>query len=153
MTVTLAIDRTGGTPADVSVPKIAEADFMRLGTEMLPNGSRTTYTVATGDTTYPTKIVVQTKLDPNGNGGSGQKSATISIQTWARATDDVTGEVLVKPCNSMLAVNLPADLPVEVEDVLALIENVFSLTYATLSTKVPVTTRLSALMFQVSDVF
>lgn len=153
MATVVSIDRAGGTPADVSIDKLDEATFQLLSTDVLPNGAtRSTYTVASGDPRYPTTITIQTKLDKNGNKGRGVQSATFALNSWARVeVDSVISDIA--PINAALSINIPVGVALEIADIRQYIENLYALTYATLSTNEPVNDRLSAsVLFGVTQV-
>lgn len=154
MATVYSIDHVGGTEADVSVAKLSETSFRDKGTEVLPNGARrTTATIAEGDDIHRATVVSQTIDNPKGLGGKGQRSFTLSFNTWARVTvDDVLSDI--QPVSLMLAVNLPSSVSVEIADVRQALENLYGLTYTTLTVKEPDNERLSAAcLFGVSDIF
>jgi len=136
MTTTISIDRVGGTPADVSISKLSEASFAAQGTEVVPGGYKTIYTIASGDQAHPTTLVVQSKLDPKGNGGKGTRSALFALNSWARVDVDGTVES-IEPVSSVLSINVPMNTQLEVADLRDMLENLYSATYATLDTKEP----------------
>lgn len=144
MTTTNTIDRVGGTASDISILKIDEAIVEELATEVLktPVGARTTFNVNSGDPRYPTSIVAQVKPDPKGNGGGGIRNCLLAINTFARTeTDGVIDKI--RPISVVLSASIPMDAAVDVADLHDLLENLFSLTYTTVTTKEGDDNRLS----------
>lgn len=153
MTTTNSIDNVGGTDSAVNIKKIDESTLHQVITEAMSNGAtRTTYKIATGDPLFPLTVGVQHKLDPKGLGGHGQRSTSFTINTWARSVTD-TDDPIVGAVNAMLVVNLPADVPMDVDDVRILLENLYSLTYASVTSSEPESNRLAATsLFGLTDV-
>jgi hypothetical protein len=146
MTVTYTIRQVGGTYADYTMPKLSESSFIETQIVDLPNGgSRRTYKIGSGDNTTPATFVVQSKPNENGNGGTGTNNVLIAFNTYADATDSVTGEILTSPISAVLTINVPLTFPIEVADLRNLVENLYAFTYDTLTSKVPDTARLSKL--------
>jgi len=144
MSLTYTIDRIGGTPADVSVEALTQADFVLVRTETVPNGTRSTYAVASGDPSHPTTLVIQSTMNPKGNGGQGVRSATFALNSWSRvASSDASVADVLSPVSAVIAFNLPADIPLEIADVRNLVQNLYALTWSTLTSKVPDNVRLA----------
>lgn len=136
--------RLGGTPADYSMSKLDESTLKLKSSDPVPGGQKTTYIVATDDQTHPTTFVIQAKADPKGQGGKGVNALMIALNSWARMTiDGVVSDV--QPISCVLTINMPASLPVETADVRLLMENCYSLTYASLNAKIPESARLAGM--------
>lgn len=152
MTTTYTLDRVGGVAADYAMKKLSEADFSRQKTEPTDSGQKTTYTVASGDGNLPTTVVINSKLSPNAFNGAGQRSSTIALNSFARASDGVNADKTAA-ISCALHINVPTSLPVEVDDIRDMIENLFAITYDTLTAKEPDTVRLSKLtLFGVTEI-
>lgn len=154
MTTTYPILRVGGTATDVSILKLSEALFTLVKEEVIsPLITKSTYTIASGDQSTPTTVVVQCKKDPKGNGGRGVISTTFAFNTFVQRFDD---SVLVysEPVSAVLAVNLPANVPMVASTIVDMLENLYSLWYTTITTKEPDTDRISkTMLFGVSRAF
>jgi hypothetical protein len=149
-----SIDRTGGSASDVSILKLAESDFVESQNEALPEGgSRTTYKISTGDSRYPSTVVVQVKPNSKGNGGKGVRACLLALNTWARSETDGIIDV-IEPINAVLSFSVPMNVPLDVADIHDLYENLISLGYETVTAKEGDDVRLSALLlFGLTKVF
>jgi len=144
MTIVYSILRTGGSTDSVNVAKIAESDLTLTGTTDLKNGGkRSMYKIANGTGLYPTTIASQVK--PAADGLS--NVVLLAINSWACAADGVTGVNTYRPISAVLTISVPLDVPIEPEDIMIMIENLFSLTYHSVAAGVPASTRISQMGF------
>lgn len=142
---TASIDRVGGTAVDYSIQEFDESTFVRLPDEALASGGvRSSYSIATGDGNKPTIISFTTKSDRNGNAGKGVRTLTIGLSSYARYVDDAS-VTFTEPITMALHMNVPTNIPVEEADLRVMAENLYSLSYSTLTSKEPDTVRLSKL--------
>jgi len=143
---TYSIDQMSGTPADYSMQKISEASFAKKRTEVIPGGQKTIYVLATSDDGHEVSLVIQSKLDKNGNGGRGVRTSLIALNSWARTVVTDKPDV-VDPISTVLTINLPVGAGVEVADLRSMVEVLYSSTYSTLTSKLPDTAHLTALAY------
>jgi len=154
MTTTNSLDRIGGTATDVSVLKLTEADLLHVQTDALPNGgAKSIYTMNSGDPRYPTTVVAQVKPDPRGNAGKGVRSCLLALNTWARTETDGIVDI-ISPISAVLSFSIPMDVAIDIADLHDMVEDLFSLTYSTITSKEGDTSRISSLLlFGISEVF
>lgn len=144
--------RCTGSTGSYTIEKLSETAVVLQSVEALPNGSRATYVVASGDETHPTTIVFVTKVDPNANKAKGTRTCTVAVNSWAHATYD-DGSEAHEPFSMAIHVNMPSNLRVEVADVQSAVEILFSLLYGSLTAGDPDTDRLSKLaLFGIPDI-
>jgi len=154
MTTTNTIDRVGGSASDISILKLSEAIFDEKATEVLkPFGSKTTYTLSSGDSRYPTTIVVQVKPDNSGNGGKGVRNCLLALNTFARTeTDGLIDQI--DPISVVLSASIPMNAALDAADLHDILEDLFSLTYSTVTTKEGDNDRITAwLLFGLTRLF
>jgi len=145
MTTTYSIDAMSGTGADVSMEKLADASFAEQITEVIPNGQRTTYLLPTSDDKHQVRLVIQSKLDKNGNGGQGVRTALIALNSWVRVQNTDQKDEL-SPISTVLTINFPIGTGLPAAFVRSQLEILYSTTFSTLTTKEPDNNRLTSLV-------
>lgn len=150
---TASIDRIGGSAVDYSIKEFDESTFAKLPPEVLPSGGvRQAYSIATGDGNKPTIASFATKNDRAGNAGKGVRTTTVGLSSYARYVDDAS-VTTTEPITGALHLNVPTNIPIDEADLRDFCENLYSLTYSTLTSKEPDTVRLSKLaLFGVTEV-
>jgi hypothetical protein len=147
MTVTNDIDHIVATLEDVS---IETADKSAMTLHRTENDEKTgenssVYILPSGDITYPATVTYRSSL--NKRGGAPTRRISVTLSTWARSTDSVTGEVIVKPMSGTISMNIPTEIQVDLADVMQFLGNLFSFCYLSVTTKVRSTTWLALLLF------
>lgn len=150
MSTTYSIDRIGGTPADVSVPILDKSTLKPVSLDtpsVSANEISSTYTIESGDQSLPTYVKVATALDISKLGKSGLIRSYWDLSSYARASDGVNPDD-VAPISARTTILVPGGLVVEAADISTLLLNLFSLSFTSLSSKVPSTDLVTALMFR-----
>jgi hypothetical protein len=152
MTHTLSIDRVNDTAAAVDVPQLDQTDIglVSVDRDTSKGSVEAVYTIPTGDSNYPTTIVVRHAVDPKDRNATARN--LIAINSFARDYDDVTGEEIVKPISAVLTLQLPS-IQLEAADIAVLVGNLYGLSFNTLTSQVPDTDVLSKLLFGQVEVF
>lgn len=132
MPITYTIDHISSSTESVLVETAPKSEMVSQGTVVDPKtGAKTTsYSLASGDSAYPG--VVEYRVEAQNRGGFPILRVSMTFKTWA-TSDDGLGTVVKRPLVSTFAVNLPADLTIELADFDDLIGNVFSFLYASQS--------------------
>lgn len=133
MPITYTIDYIEGitVPSDV-FPLTTDAlnNIAELTPTVTKDGENvSSYVIANGDTAYPTTMFIRSGLQKRATGFI--RHIAMTINGWASSTDDVSGEVVKKPVGFTLSFNVPADLRVEPDDLLLLVQGFVSLTLMT----------------------
>lgn len=150
MTTVYSIDNVVATDVDVAVPQLDQDTFKLVSaiTDLKTGVSITTFTIPTGDPTYPLRVTVRTEKPAKTDA---VRRSSITLASWARTVvDDVV--VSVKPITATIALNVPAG-GLEMADVSDFMGNLYGLTFGSLNTKVPAVDHLSSLMFGITDLF
>lgn len=153
MTIIYSIDNVSASADAVAVPQLNQASLKLKGTLVNPaDGSFvSTYTLPTGDPTYPLTVVVRTSMVPKG-GVPGVRRSSITINTWARIVED--GEVLsVEPVSFVWAMNTPG-IAMEAGDLMGASGNLFGLLFPSVDVSdVPSSAHLSSLLFGLTELY
>lgn len=152
MTITYSIDHLSTSVEDVSVEVAAKSEMTLQSTDVDPKTGEvvSTYVLASGDNSYPATVVYRSSVQNRSNGAIRRMSMTFS--TWATASDSVTSTDTKKPLVITVAINVPADMTVEVADLDDLIGNAFSFLYASVTAKARSTSWLQKLLYGVPQV-
>lgn len=153
MAHTYSIDRVSTTTQAVNVPYLTQANFRLISTVHDPaNGIvESRYSIPTGDPTYPTIIVVRYAKNPKDKTGASR--TLTAINTFARDVDGTGAlEDVVKPISASTSIVMPS-MTLEAADISALLGNLYSLTFNSLTAQVPDTAVVSDLMFGLTEVF
>lgn len=152
MTITYSIDHLSTTVEDVSVEVAAKSEMTLQSTDVDPKTGEvvSTYVLASGDNSYPATVTFRSSVQNRSSGAIRRMSMTFS--TWATASDSVTATDTKKPLVATFAMNVPADMTVEVADLDDLIGNCFSFLYASVTTKVRSTSWLQKLLYGIPQV-
>lgn len=144
MSHTLTIDGLGGTAADVSVYQLDQSTLVELATTRDPDGSISTqYLVPGVDANYPVILTVRNFRDAKKP--DSLRRAALSLSAWARDVDSVSGLTILKPITITTTIYIPG-MSVETVDVLTGVENLFGLFFHTLTSKVPDTLAMAAII-------
>jgi len=151
MSLTYTIDHAVSTVEDVSVQVANKAALALIKTADDGNGGVTSeYAINTGDPTYPAMVTYRSAVvTPKGKPSYRRISVTMS--SWARVADSVTGLDKVAPIQGTISVNVPLDFSVEVADLNEFVGNLYSFTYPSVTTKLRATGTLSKLLFGISQ--
>lgn len=143
MTITYDILRVGGDTSAVNVLKLTESGLTFIDTESTKGGrgKRSVYKIATGDAQHETTVVAQQTLSEDGL----TRNVLVAVNTWAHKIDSVSGEETYRRISGTQTFSIPLDVGVEVDDLMYLAMNVWSLLYPSVSAGAPATTRLSQL--------
>jgi hypothetical protein len=151
MSLTYTIDHAVATVEDVSVEVADKASLALQSTiEDTAGGVVSTYVINAGDPTYPATVVYRSALVlPKGK--PPYRRASVTLNSWARVADSVTGLDKLSPIQATISINIPQEFPVELADLNVFLGNLYSFTYPSVSTKLRATTTLSKLMFGISQ--
>jgi len=153
MSHTYTIPGTGGSGADVTVEALDQTHVKWRKTERSADGATVaTFIVDTSDPQEEILIVVRMKDIPGKNGAPTTRQSTITLNTWAHDADSVTGEVVSNPISAGIFLNVPL-MGLEVADLAVMVRNVFSLTYSTLTSKVPDTGIISKFILSLPKLY
>lgn len=152
MTVTYSLDHVIATTESVNVEVAEKSAFALQRTVIDPkNGeTSTSYILSSGDTSYPAVATYRSSIDERKTGAIRRISVTLA--TWARSVDSVSGEDKAVPILGTISLNVPQAMQVELADFDDLVGNLFSLLYPSVSAGVRSTTFLSKLLFGISQV-
>lgn len=128
---------TGGTPADVAVEPIDQSHLKWRGTEKLQDGTTiATFVLDTSDSQEEVLVTVRMKDIPGKGTRPTVRQSTITLYAWAHDVDSVSGVIFSNPVTGGFFLNIPI-MGLEVADLSIMAKNIFSLTYTTLTSKVP----------------
>lgn len=132
MSLSSEIANVSTTTTDVAVARIANANFVLVGSFSDPKTgvNQNTYRLAAGDSRYPLQLIM--KVQDQG----GQRRCSANISTYVKVDDSVSGVSDYYPINSLFAFNVPQAL-VDTADLGAFLSNVFGTLLGTVTTKVP----------------
>jgi hypothetical protein len=152
MSHTLSIDRVDTTTTSVDVEGIDQSNLILLSNSTDPKTGATIsrYTLADGDPQYPTYVDIKNQVDPRD--AEGIRRTSITLRTWSRDLDSVSGLEVIKPISVVIAMNLPA-MNLEVADVDQLLANAYSLTYGTVTMGARSVDLLNQLIFGLTQLY
>lgn len=152
MAITYSLDHTNSSTESVAVEVAEKSDMVLQGTttDQKTGESVSTYVIATGDNSHPATVVYRNGLQ-NRSGGQIRR-VSITLSTWARSSDSVTGDVVVKPITATVSFNIPADMVIETADFDDFIGNMFSFLYLSVSAGARDTTWIAKLLYGVPQV-
>lgn len=152
MTITYSLDHVASSVEDVSVEVAAKSEMTLQSTSTDPKTGETSsvYSLASGDNAYLAIVTYRNSVQ-NLNKGSVRKMS-VTLSSWATATDDVANTVTKKPIFATAVYTVPADMTIETSDMDDLIGNLFSFHYLSVTSKVRDTTWLQKLLFGVPQV-
>ena len=147
MSLSYAIDHVVTSTESVNVEVAAKSEMTLVSTDIDPKSGDviSTYVLASGDVAFSATIIYRIATQSRAGGTIRRISATFS--TWATETDSVTGAINRKPINSTFSLNIPADMTVELADVMQLLGNCFSFLYPSVAAGVRNTGYLQKLLY------
>lgn len=132
--------------ADVSVPFFDFTSFELQKVETAKDGAIVaTYKDVSVSTLHEVVITVRIKDTPARAGSPARRDWTISHKSWATDTDSVTGDVIYNDITEGAFGSWPL-MDYDLSDLRDYIGSVYSLTFATVASKVPATDIISALL-------
>jgi len=147
MSLSYTIDHVVATLEDVSIEVAAKSELTHISTKVDDKSGDViaTYVLASGDARFPANVIY--RVSAQSRAGSPTRRIQVSFNTWASETDSVTGIVVRKPISGSFSLTVPADLTLEIADVMQLAGNTFSFLYPSVTTKVRSTSYLSQLLY------
>jgi hypothetical protein len=109
-----------------------------------------TYVLASGDSLYP--ATVSYRISNQSRGGAPIRRVLMTFSTWAVDANSTDGIDTRKPIVGSIAMNLPADITLELADMDDFIGNLFSFLYASQSSGARSTAYLQKLLYGVPQV-
>lgn len=151
MSLAYTIDHAVATVEDVSVQVADKASLALQSTsDDGAGGVSSVYVINSGDPTYPATVAYRSTLvAPKGK--PSYRRISVTLNSWARRSDSVTGIDALAPIQSTISVNVPQDFSVEVADLNEFMGNLYSFTYPSVTSKLRATTTLSKLLFGISQ--
>lgn len=132
--------------ADVSVPFYDFTSLEHRKTETDKNGALVaTYVDTSVSVLHPVEVTVRILDVPARGVSPARRDWTITSRSWATDTDSVTGDVVFNPITAGMFGSFPL-MDYDLSDLRDYLGNVYSLTFQTVSTKVPSTTIISAIL-------
>lgn len=150
MSISFAIPSIGGSGADVTVYQLDQSDLALLSLGARNGRKYADYIVSGSDPAHPVTVSVEV-IDPTKT--NKMRVWTLRLSAWATATESITGLVTYRPVNVSMEISTPADLAVEVADLIQMVENLYGLSFKTLDTKVPSTEIVSAMLYGTTQVW
>jgi hypothetical protein len=151
MTITYSIDHCEASVEDVSLEVAAKSSMILQGISTDKNGEiSAVYGLPSGDPRFPATITYRTTLQRR-NGGTTRRLST-TFQTWATASNDVTGLDDKKEISITWSMLIPSDMTLEIADLKAFVGNGFSYLYPSVTSKVFATTWLMQLLYGLPEV-
>lgn len=147
MSLSYTIDHVVTTTEAVNIEVAAKSELTLISTDVDAKSGDvvSTYILASGDAQFP--AYVSYRISAQSRGGSPVRRIQVSFNTWASETDSVTGIIVRKPVSGSIALTVPADLTLELADVMQLAGNLFSFLYPSVSSSVRSTAYLSKLLY------
>jgi hypothetical protein len=147
MSLSYSIDHVVISTESVNVEVAAKSEMTLVSTDVDPKSGDvvSTYVLASGDVAYPATVVYRIASQSRASGPI--RRVSLTLNTWATETDSVTGGIVRKAINSTISLNIPADLTVELADIMQMIGNTFSFVYPSVSAGVRSTGYLQRLLY------
>jgi len=150
MSISYSIDHLSTSVEDVSVEVAPKSEFTLQSTSTVNGVTETSYVLSSGDNAYPATVTYRSEIQKRAAALVRRLSMTFS--TWAVKADSVTGIELRSPVNLTIAINVPADMTIEVADLDDLIGNAFSFLYASVTAKARSTAWLQKMLYGATQV-
>lgn len=147
MTHTFSLDHVATATESVLVETAAKSEMTLVSTDVDPKTGDvvTTYVLSSGDSQFP--ATVSYRISSQSRGGAPIRRISMTFNTWAADDNSVDGIVSRKPISGSIALNVPADITVELADMDDFIGNLFSFLYASQSSGSRNTGYLQKLLF------
>jgi hypothetical protein len=152
MTITYSLDHVPSSTESVLVEVAPKSEFTLVSSDIDPKTGAvtTTYQLASGDNAWPATVVYQSVLQDRPTGKV--RFVSVTFNTWARASNDVSGIDTVKPVSAKASFTMPGDMTIEVADFDDLIGTLFSFQFASQSSGARNTGYISKLLYGASQV-
>jgi hypothetical protein len=147
MSLSYAIDHVATATESVTLEVAAKSEMTLVSTDIDPKSGAvtSTYILASGDAQYPGFVVY--RIESQTRSGQPLRRISVKFTTWATETDSVTGIIRRKPISTEIAMLVPIDLTIELADVMQMLGNAFSFTYASVSSGTRATGYLQKLLY------
>lgn len=152
MAITYSLDHVSTTTESVNVEVADKVNMTLQSTDTDPKTGEcvSTYVLAAGDNAYKAFVTYRSSLQKRASGLLRRLSLT--FDTWAVASDDVSGTDTRKPISGTVSFLVPSDMTIEVADADALMGNLMSFLYLSVTAGDRDTTWLAKLLFGVPQV-
>lgn len=147
MTITYDIDHLPGSTESVTVGVAPKSSMALISSDIDQKTGEVTakYVINTGDPSYPAIATFRTALQRRADGVF--RRISVTFETWASVTNSTTEEVVRKKISGTISALVPADVTIEVADLDNFLAEVYSFTYASVSSGTRSTTYLGKLLF------
>jgi len=152
MSITYSIDHVPTSVEDVSVEVAAKSEMTlrQVSTDPKTGEISAEYVLASGDDNYPATITYRTVLQRRNS--ALKRRISMTFQTWATASNSVSGEDTKKEISGTVSMILPSEMTLELADLDDFLGNIFSMMYLSVTTKVRDTTWLQKLLYGIPQV-
>lgn len=152
MTHTYSLDHVATATESVLVETAAKSEMTLVSTDVDPKTGDivSTYVLSSGDSQFPANVTY--RVATQSRGGQAIRRMSMIFSTWAVDDNSVDGVATRKPISGTIALNVPADITIELADMDDFIGNLFSFLYASQSSGARNTGYLQKLLYGVPQV-